>query len=566
MKRKLLSTVLASAILVSLLSACGGGGSAAEASAGAGSEASAAAPVESTAPEAAPSAAEAAAESLAASEIEAAAPVEIAYPIFDDIHEMTIFGSASSQFLGSVDMTLYGQTSAVQKLEEATGIRLDYSSMTNDDVFPEKLSLTVASGDYPDFLCKASTYYATGAEGLLAEEVCIDMAPYLEEHAPDLKALLDSDKEYADLVYTDSGNLVSVPMRAAPTTDGGAIIRQDWLDELGLDMPETFDELHDVLLAFKNSYNCSNSISVLSTLATPLTFGFDIKFDASQVQFAARDGKVYSYIETEAARDYVDLLVQYFSEGLFNSDFLANVNMMAFDQAAAAQETGFWMSGRMTFNGMFESYIQDENAALSPVKDITKTGTEISHVGGAGLATGKNAISITTQNEYPEESMEFINYMFTDEGIELANYGVENETFVYENGEPTYTDMILNNPDGYNSNVARSLYTLNAFLPYYQTQEALEMTFTSPRMAEAEEVWRSMRTPEEYTWNLNGAESDEYNTIASSLNTYMQEQLTAFVVGQRDMAQWDTFIDELRDMELDRLTELEQQAFDRKYA
>ena len=568
MKRKLLSAVLASAILMTLLSACGGGGSAAEASVGAGSETSAAsvaAPAESTVTEAVPSAPETAEESLMASEAETAEPVVISYPIFDDIHEMTIFGSASSQFLGSVDMTLYGQTDAVKMLEEATGIRLDYSSMTNDDVFPEKLSLTVASGDYPDFLCKAASYYATGAEGLLAEEVCIDMAPYLEEHAPDLKALLDSDSEYAGLVYTDSGNLVSVPMRAAPTTDGGAIIRQDWLDELNLDMPETFDELHDVLLAFKNNYNCSNAISVLSTLATPLTFGFDIKFDASQVQFAARDGKVYSYIETDAARDYVELLVEYYSEGLFNSDFLANVNMMAFDQAAAAQETGFWMSGRMTFNGMFESYIQDDNAALSPVKDITKTGTEISHVGGAGLATGKNAISITTQNEYPEESMEFINYMFTDAGIELANYGVENETFVYENGAPVYTDMILNNPDGYNSNVARSLYTLNAFLPYFQTQEALEMTFTNPRMAEAEETWRSMRTAEEYIWNLNGTESDEYNTIASSLNTYMQEQLTAFVVGQRDMAQWDTFMEELRDMDLDRLTELQQQAFDRKY-
>lgn len=564
MKRELLSAVLSAALLVSMLSACGGGGKesaeSSESSLSPASQPSAAAPAESTVPEAASE------ESLAASEAEIAEPIEISYPIFEDVHEMTIFGSASSQFLGSVDMTLYGQTSAVQKLEEATGIRLDYSSMTNDDVFPEKLSLTVASGDYPDFLCKADTYYATGAEGLLAEEVCIDMMPYLAEHAPDLKALLDSDTEYANLVYTDSGNLVSVPMRAAPTTDGGAIIRQDWLDELGLDMPETFDELHDVLTAFKNNYNCTNSISVLSTLATPLTFGYDIKFDASQVQFGAKDGKVYSYMETEEAREYVDMLVQYYSEGLFNSDFLANVNMMAFDQAAAAQETGFWMSGRMTFNGMFESYIQDDNAALSPVKDITKTGTEVSHVGGAGKATGKNAISITTQNEYPEESMEFINYMFTEAGIELANYGVENETFVYENGAPTYTDMILNNPDGYNSNVARSLYTLNAFLPYYQTQEALEMTFTSPRMAEAEEVWRSMRTPEEYTWNLNSAESDEYNTIASSLNTYMQEQLTAFVVGQRDMAQWDTFLDELRDMDLDRLTELQQQAFDRKYA
>ncbi len=560
MKKRITAIILALLMLCAMVSGCGTGSDAETVSKAPEisdqETAAAATPVQET-PE--PVSAEKSA--LEAPEPE---PVVISYPIFDDIQEMTIFGSASSQFLGSVDMSAYSQTSAVQQLEEATGIRLDYSSMTNDDVYPEKLSLTVASGDYPDFLCKASTYYATGAEGLLAEEVCIDMAPYLEEHAPDLKALLDSDPDYANLVYTDSGNLVSIPMRAAPTTDGGAIIRQDWLDELGMDIPETYDELHEVLLAFKHNFGCTNSIAVLSTLATPLNYGFNIKFDASQVQFGAEDGKVFSYIEQEAAEEYVALLAQYFEEGLFNSDFLANVNMMAFDQMAAAETTGFWMSGRMTFNGMFESYIQDEDAALSPVKDITKTGTEISNIGGVGVATGKNAISITTQNEYPEESMEFINYMFTDAGIELANYGVEGETFTYEGEQPVYTDMILNNPDGYNSNVARSLYTLNAFLPYFQTQETLEMTFTNPRMAE--ETWKSMRSAEPYTWNLNSEESDEYNNIASSLNTYMQEQLTAFVVGQRDMSQWDAFLDELRDMNLDRLTELEQQAFDRKYA
>ena len=500
-----------------------------------------------------------------ASTVEETAAV-ISYPLFDDLIEMTIFGSASSQFLGSVDMNLYSQTSAVQKLEESTGIRFDYSSMTNDDVYAAKLSLTIASGDYPDFLCKADTYYATGAEGLLAEEVCIDMAPYLEEYAPDLKALLDSDPEYASLVFTDNGNLVSVPMRQAPTTDGGAIIRQDWLDELGMEVPETYDELHEVLVAFKNEYGCTNAIAVLSTLATPLNYGFNITFDASKMDYLVRDEKVVANMTLPEAEEYVALLASYFEEGLFNSDFLANQNPMAFDQMAAAQTTGFWSSGRMTFNGNFEATIQDPDAALTPVKDITKTGTEVSNIGGNGVATGKNTLCITTQNEYPEESVSFINYMFTEAGIELANYGIEGETFTYENGKPVYTDMILANPDGYNSNVARSLYTLNAFLPYFQPQEALEMTFTSPRMAEAEAVWKELRSTNPYSWNLNGEESDEYNNLASSLNTFMQEQLTAFVVGQRDMSQWDAFIDELYGMNLARMVELQQQAFDRKYA
>lgn len=562
MKKRLFSLALVLLMLLSLLAGCGTTDPVSTASeTSTPSDSSAEAPQPPQSLEEPQSFSDSAPEETASSAEE---PVTISYPLFDEAIELTIFGSASSQFLGSVDMALYANTSAVQELEAATGIRLDYSGMVSDDIYQEKLSLAVASGDYSDFLCKATSFYATGAEGLLAEEICIDIKPYLEEYAPDLKALIDSDPDYADNIYTASGNLVGISMRAAPTTDGGAIIRQDWLDALGMDVPGTFDELHEVLTAFKSEYGCTNAIAVLSTLATPLTFGFDITFDASSISFLARDGVVSSNLEQPGAREYVELLTQYYEEGLFNSDFLSNVNMMAFEQMATSNTTGFWMSGRMSFNGVFEQNFQDEGAKITPVKDITKTGTEVSNVGGIGTVVGKNNISITTQNEYPEESVSFINYLFTEKGIELANYGVEGETFVYENGTPVYTDMILANPDGYNSNVARSLYTLNAFLPYYQPQAALELTFTTPEMAQAEETWKSNRSTTA-SWSLNAAESEEYNALATSLNTYMQEQLTAFVVGQRDIAQWDSFLDELREMDLDRMTEIQQQAYDRKY-
>lgn len=567
MRKKLLAIVLALSMMLLLFAGCGDAASSALSAVSEEPSVAASvseAPVKSAEPSDEPESEEPSVmeESVQEEEITYA---EISYPVFDELTEMTIFGSASAQFLGSVDMTLYSQTAAVQKLEEATGIRLDYSSMTNDDVYQEKLTLMIAGGEYPDFFCKAPDYYASGAAGLLSEEVCIDIAPYLDEHAPDLKRLLDEDKEYAENTCTDEGELVGVKMRAAPTTDGGGIIRQDWLDELGMDVPETFDELHDVLLAFKDAYHCSNSIGVLSSLGTALTYGFNVKMDTSNFTYVVHDGVVSPTLEEPAAQEYIELLAEYYNEGLFTSDFLSNQSPMVFDQMAYTNDTGFWASGRMSFNDVFEAQIQDDNAVIAPVKDITKTGTETSSIGGAGTPVGKNAISISTQNAYPEESVEFINYMFTDAGIELANYGVEGSTFEYDGDQPVYTDMILNNPDGYNSNVARSLYTLNAFLPYYQPQIALEMTFTSPRMGEAEEIWRSTRSAEEYTWSLNSAEAEEYNALISGINTKVQEELTAMVMGQESIDAWDALMDTLYGMDLARCIELQQQAFDRKY-
>ena len=38
--------------------------------------------------------------------------------------------------------------------------------------------------------------------------------------------------------------------------------------------------------------------------------------------------------------------------------------------------------------------------------------------------------------------------MYTDEGAVYCNYGIENESFVYnELNQPVFTDLVLNNPD-----------------------------------------------------------------------------------------------------------------------
>lgn len=39
-------------------------------------------------------------------------------------------------------------------------------------------------------------------------------------------------------------------------------LRQDWLDELGMETPVTIDDWHDVLKAFKDNYNCEASLLI----------------------------------------------------------------------------------------------------------------------------------------------------------------------------------------------------------------------------------------------------------------------------------------------------------------
>lgn len=57
--------------------------------------------------------------------------------------------------------------------------------------------------------------------------------------------------------------------------------------------------------------------------------------------------------------------------------------------------------------------------------------------------TGLTSYSVAATCENPETVMEWVNYWFTDEGVLLANYGVEGESYTMdENGKPQYTELM----------------------------------------------------------------------------------------------------------------------------
>ena len=65
---------------------------------------------------------------------------------------------------------------------------------------------------------------------------------------------------------------------------------------------------------------------------------------------------------------------------------------------------------------------------------------------------------------------------------------------------------------------------------------------------------------------LNADEQYECDAIYADIRTVVEENLTKFAVGDRDMAEWDDFIDQLYDLGIEDCIALYQQAVDRYYA
>ena len=98
----------------------------------------------------------------------------------------------------------------------------------------------------------------------------------METYAPDYWKLINKDENLLRDCVTDGGNYAEVFMVNVPDQGPwyGMAVRQDWLDDSGLDTPVTYDDWYEMLKAFKEqkgataplwlNYKASDWFSVFS--------------------------------------------------------------------------------------------------------------------------------------------------------------------------------------------------------------------------------------------------------------------------------------------------------------
>ena len=219
------------------------------------------------------------------------------------------------------------------ELATRTGVNLVFT-VVNPDTESEKFNLMVASDDLSDIISNATTLYTNGGEAAVADEILIDHLPYLtEELTPQICKLMEAYPDAVPDALTDSGWLAGMPqlsMQTETTQTFGPLIRQDWLDELGLDTPETYDELHDVLVAFKDQKGADAALA-LNYAATGINNGLvqgyginGLVADAamSEPYYQIDDELFYGPIQPEF-KEYLTMVHDWYQEGLIWQDFMS---------------------------------------------------------------------------------------------------------------------------------------------------------------------------------------------------------------------------------------------------
>lgn len=550
--KKLVALLLVLAMVLSL-AACGGNGDSS-----ASSETSTSSAAEDS------SAAE---EGETGDDGETAEPGEFQLPIVDEPTTLSYFVADDSNC--AIMTTDWNDNEFYQEMERRTGVHLEMEMVSSAD-YQTNFNLMIASGTLADLIYVGASYYAEGVDAAIDDGYFLDLTDLVDEYMPNYQKVRTSDIQYELLSTTDSGRLGAV-YELRQSKQGpwlGLWIRQDWLDDLNLETPVTFDDYHEVLTAFKNEkgatapliLNFSGSDGEFGTMSGGLNVLNSWQLDET--------GKVNFGPYMDAWKEYVTIMNQWYNEGLIDPDFMATDERTA-DMAKVVTGASGLFAALYTMPSVYEAASEDSNMNLAPVNPPVKNeGDEIHIRLRDSYTSGNTAISADCEN--PEVAMRWLDYLFTEEGALLANYGVEGDTFEFdENGDPVYTDKIVNNENGWTMTQTMASYLCPSAGIANWSDWTRELAGVPEKDQACYDVWSeaddTWRLPSSVT--LTQDESTERAALYADISTTVKEQTAQFISGALDIeSNWDAYIASLESSGIERAIEITQAAYDRYLA
>ena len=494
----------------------------------------------------------------------------ISYPLGDGGETLSMW-RVFSAFIWNGLMESYADMPIMPDVIEATGVTMEFIECSDSAAW-EQFNLTIASGDYPDLM--AMDYYSGGVESAYEDEVIIDLTDMIEENMPHYMTWVEEADDYTKKsLYTEDGRILRVWTLASNViSEQGLSYRADWAEEFGIDSIVTTEDMYQYLKAVKDKYNCiypifiDNSGTLEGITGAFGTAGMNLGW--TDLGMMLDGDTVVSSLTSDNYRNYIEYFNKLYSEGLIKDNFFSEsygpdyINAYVMEDNCAVTAIRGDKFETMTAGATSPTFRFE---ALAPL--VENEGDTYKFRMKSAM-TGNGNMSITTGCDDPELAMQFMNWFYTWEGYMLTNYGQEGVCFEYDaDGNPVYTDFIVNNPDGYNVMNLRNMYT-NPVFNNYNNSTTVFYTYGETELA-AFEIWNNNGTDEcsMPTLSLTTDESSEYSNIASTVYTYATEQVLKWMTGEVELTDesWDTYVAQCNEMGVEDAVEIYQTVYDRMY-
>lgn len=339
----------------------------------------------------------------------------------------------------------------LQEVEKRANVKIEWQEITAD--WDQKKGPMLASGDIPDLFVGPTVI--TDADFAQFNGLFQDLNTLLDK-APNVQKMFTDKPETKIIATQTDGRILGLPkyQRFWPDSVNRQYINQTWLDNLGLDMPTNWDELYDVLLAFKEkdangNGDTNDEIPVdwtggIGGFFNPAIMlggmGINLSSDISGQGYFVEDGKVKNYLVDDRYKELVTFLNKLNTAGLINSEVFTH-DYTKFQSVARGEgdtaKVGFtwgWVA-----SDRFGEQLASQYTSMSPLKwRADYTGDVSWSYDFNTLNFGANAIVMSAKSKNKEAAMRFINELYAPEVGIQALFGSIGPN-ISDNGDGSYS-------------------------------------------------------------------------------------------------------------------------------
>lgn len=398
--------------------------------------------------------------------------------------------------------------------------------------------------------------------------IFLELSQYYEKYGYNLKKQFEKNKGLKEEITTPSGEIYYIPYIYDMFNNSRCLMMNlEYLDTLGMKEEDikTLDEYYDYLVKVKNNDvngngDASDEVPLFMRSGMIDLWGMFWGIDVTGGYQLEDDGKVICVQTDPRYREYLTYLNKLYKEGLLYNEFATanyDVQTALFSKNQVGSILHFISNATsysQTINDKWDFY-QDKPIVMPIIPPKGPYGDQ--YVYGRDPLGALYGITSTCKN--PKIVFSFADYLQSKEVGELTWFGIEGTDYNIVGGGIEFSEKYLKDEDAYRDKMG---YNFDG-LPSYQSGEGY-MATQCKDVREMSNVLSAyaMNPTIKFSYKLED-ENEVIQAYSADLKTYFRENMLAFIMGTRNLSEWDEYVVTAEKMNLSKIVKIYQDVADR---
>lgn len=469
------------------------------------------------------------------------------------------------------------------ELEEEVNVTVTYEQFREG--WADVKQARFAAGDIPDILMSA----VNTSDLALYDGLFLNLADYISpELTPNIYAMLEEEPTTKVLATSEDGGIYSLPRFRAdhPASVRAIFINKVWLDNLGLEIPTTYSELKEVLIAFRDQDANGNGDPSDEIPMSPLGIVTDnglsflmgslgIQMAEQQATYYAEDGVVKCFRVDERFKLFMEFCADLWKENLLNPNMLTE-DYSSWQATTRGNEAGEALVGVSFKWDPTDGFgaLADQYVSIAPLEyDIDcEPGTYDVKYGNDFYMCNviSNVFAVSAACENPEAALRYIDAFYSPKHSLEATYGGISDGCVEMIDENTYKVL----PPADSSIDAGVWKWTNSFVnnagSYIRRDMVVEKPEDEMLAIDAREPYLEIQAKSTaddlYVQVFQKFSQDQEATkalIETELTDLFDSYAAKWLTGELDIeATWDEYVQKANNAGLEEVLQIRQEVFD----